>query len=84
MSGGGGVRERCVGWGRVNVDVDYELGEDREDWDLEMEGKRREIHLRRPLTMASVEKQLEEQLREAGNKLLDPPSSVDELLPMGA
>ncbi|MED6216964.1 hypothetical protein PIB30_013179 [Stylosanthes scabra] len=30
--------------------------------------------------MASAEKQLEEQLREAGNKLLDPPSSVDELL----
>ncbi|KAL1315287.1 hypothetical protein HN51_042061 [Arachis hypogaea] len=32
--------------------------------------------------MASAERQLEEQLREAGNKLLDPPSSVDELLPL--
>ncbi|XP_028799119.1 uncharacterized protein LOC114754513 isoform X2 [Neltuma alba] len=32
--------------------------------------------------MASADKELEEQLREAGNKLVDPPSSVDELLPL--
>ena len=31
---------------------------------------------------SSTEKELEEQLREAGNKLVDPPSSVDELLPL--
>jgi len=30
--------------------------------------------------MASTDKQLEEQLFEAGNKLADPPSSVEELL----
>ncbi|KAF7830345.1 Sister chromatid cohesion protein PDS5 like B-B [Senna tora] len=32
--------------------------------------------------MTSADKELEEQLLEAGNKLLDPPSSVDELLPL--
>ncbi|XP_059643018.1 sister chromatid cohesion protein PDS5 homolog C-like isoform X2 [Cornus florida] len=32
--------------------------------------------------MASVDKELEEQLLEAGNRLLQPPSSVDELLPL--
>ncbi|XP_061346896.1 sister chromatid cohesion protein PDS5 homolog C-like isoform X2 [Gastrolobium bilobum] len=32
--------------------------------------------------MASTDKELEEQLLEAGNKLVDPPSSVDELLPL--
>ncbi|CAK9178635.1 unnamed protein product [Ilex paraguariensis] len=32
--------------------------------------------------MSSPEKQLEEQLMEAGNKLLQPPPSVDELLPL--
>ncbi|KAJ7966255.1 Sister chromatid cohesion PDS5 B-B [Quillaja saponaria] len=32
--------------------------------------------------MASSDKELEEQLLEAGNKLVDPPSSVDELLPL--
>ncbi|KAK4274491.1 hypothetical protein QN277_017700 [Acacia crassicarpa] len=32
--------------------------------------------------MASADKELEEQLREAGSKLVDPPSSVDELLPL--
>lgn len=30
--------------------------------------------------MTSSDTELEEQLKEAGNKLLDPPSSVDELL----
>jgi hypothetical protein len=30
--------------------------------------------------MASAEKELEDQLLEAGNKLVDPPSSVDNLL----
>ena len=30
--------------------------------------------------MTSSDTDLEEQLKEAGNKLLDPPSSVDELL----
>jgi hypothetical protein len=30
--------------------------------------------------MTSSESDLEEQLKEAGNKLLDPPSSVDDLL----
>jgi len=30
--------------------------------------------------MASADKQLKEQLLEAGNKLADPPSSVEELL----
>lgn len=32
--------------------------------------------------MASSDKELEEQLLEAGNMLVDPPSSVDELLPL--
>ncbi|CAN0855088.1 Sister chromatid cohesion protein PDS5 homolog C [Linum grandiflorum] len=32
--------------------------------------------------MASSDKELEEQLEEAGNKLVNPPSSVDELLPL--
>ncbi|KAF7817297.1 Sister chromatid cohesion protein PDS5 like B-B [Senna tora] len=32
--------------------------------------------------MASADKELEEQLLEAGNRLVDPPSSVDELLPL--
>ncbi|KAK4277237.1 hypothetical protein QN277_015259 [Acacia crassicarpa] len=32
--------------------------------------------------MTSADNELEEQLLEAGNKLLDPPSSVDELLPL--
>lgn len=32
--------------------------------------------------MASADKELEEQLLEAGNKLVDPPPSVDELLPL--
>ncbi|KAJ7958504.1 Sister chromatid cohesion protein PDS5-like B-B [Quillaja saponaria] len=32
--------------------------------------------------MASSDKELEEKLFEAGNKLVDPPSSVDELLPL--
>ncbi|KAI9106695.1 hypothetical protein K1719_022223 [Acacia pycnantha] len=32
--------------------------------------------------MTSADRELEEQLLEAGNKLLDPPSSVDELLPL--
>ncbi|XP_054797872.1 sister chromatid cohesion protein PDS5 homolog C-like [Prosopis cineraria] len=32
--------------------------------------------------MTSADKELEEQLLEAGNKLLDPPSSVNELLPL--
>ncbi|RDX77938.1 Sister chromatid cohesion protein PDS5-like B-B, partial [Mucuna pruriens] len=32
--------------------------------------------------MASADKELEEQLLEAGNKLVDPPSSVEELLPL--
>jgi hypothetical protein len=31
-------------------------------------------------TMASVDKELEEELLEAGNKLLDPPSNVKDLL----
>jgi len=30
--------------------------------------------------MATTDKELEEQLLEAGNKLADPPSSVEELL----
>lgn len=30
----------------------------------------------------SSERELEEQLKEAGNKLLEPPSSIDELLPL--
>jgi hypothetical protein len=30
--------------------------------------------------MASVDKELEEELLEAGNKLLDPPSNVKDLL----
>ncbi|MCI92632.1 dentin sialophosphoprotein, partial [Trifolium medium] len=30
--------------------------------------------------MASVDKELEEELLEAGNKLLDPPSNVNDLL----
>lgn len=32
--------------------------------------------------MASSDKELEAQLLEAGNKLVDPPSSIDELLPL--
>ncbi|KAL7165961.1 hypothetical protein ACSBR2_036764 [Camellia fascicularis] len=32
--------------------------------------------------MASGEREFEEQLEEAGNRLLQPPSSVDELLPL--
>lgn len=32
--------------------------------------------------MTSADKELEEQLLEAGNRLLDPPSSVEELLPL--
>lgn len=32
--------------------------------------------------MGSTDKELEEQLLEAGNKLLDPPSSAEELLPL--
>ncbi|KAL7165971.1 hypothetical protein ACSBR2_036774 [Camellia fascicularis] len=32
--------------------------------------------------MASGEREFEEQLQEAGNRLLQPPSSVDELLPL--
>ncbi|CAI0415316.1 unnamed protein product [Linum tenue] len=32
--------------------------------------------------MASADKELEQQLEDAGNKLLNPPSSVDELLPL--
>ncbi|KAI9118313.1 hypothetical protein K1719_010645 [Acacia pycnantha] len=36
----------------------------------------------RSVPMASADIELEEQLREAGSKLVDPPSSVDELLPL--
>ena len=32
--------------------------------------------------MSSTDKELEEQLMEAGNRLLQPPASVDELLPL--
>lgn len=32
--------------------------------------------------MASSDKELEQQLMDAGNKLLEPPDSVDELLPL--
>lgn len=32
--------------------------------------------------MASSDTELEEQLLEAGNKLIDPPSSVEDLLPL--
>lgn len=32
--------------------------------------------------MASSDKELEAQLTESGNKLVEPPSSVDELLPL--
>jgi len=45
--------------------------------------RRREQDLRRRTkvsTMASIDKELEEELLGAGNKLLDPPSSVDNLL----
>lgn len=34
------------------------------------------------VTMASSDKELEQQLMEAGTKLVNPPSSVDELLPL--
>jgi len=32
--------------------------------------------------MATSDTELEEQLLQAGNRLVDPPSSVDELLPL--